>query len=85
MVGPPSERELCLETMKIKVQGFRIVEPCKTVSISILVSPRGWPARERLGARSAFGFSGSPTRRRFPGRGAREARWGFSAEAVLCE
>ena len=85
MVGPPSEHELCLETMKIRVLCFRIVEPCKAVPIGFLVSPRGWPAYERLGARTAFGFSEWPARRRLAERGAKGTMWGLSAEAVLCE
>lgn len=85
MVGPPSERELCLETMRIKVHWLRIGEPCKKVSIGFLISLHSGSARKRLAARSAFGFSGLPAHQRLAGWGVEGAKRGASRGAVLCE
>ena len=85
MVGPPSEGELCVETMKIKAQWLRVGESCKTVPIGCWSSVRGSYAGERFGARTAFGSPGLPVRLRLARRGMEGANWGLDAEAVLCE
>ncbi len=84
MVGPPSERELCLETMKIKVQWLRAGEPCKMVPIGFWSSPRGSPACERFGTHAAFGSPGLPFRLPLARRGMKGGKGELKAEEVLC-
>jgi len=84
MVGPPSVRELCLETMKIQVKRLMVGEPCKTVSIGFLNSRFGLSAWERFGARTAFGSPGPGVRMQLGRRGMEGATWECKAEAVLC-
>ena len=84
MVGPPSECELCLETMKIKVRWLMVGEPCKAVPIGYSSFLRGFHAFERFGARTVFGSPVLPVRRRLARRGKEEAKWEWKAEVVLC-
>jgi hypothetical protein len=56
MVGPPSERELCFETMKIKVHWLASEEPRKAVPIHFAESPHKFlhPEREPRGVAVRF-------------------------------
>jgi len=84
MVGPPSERELCLETMIIKVRGLIIEEPCDTVPIGFSSFPRVSYAGERFGTRTVFCFPGVPVRLRLVRHGMKGAKSEVKAETVLC-
>jgi hypothetical protein len=80
MVGPPSEDELCLETMKIMLQWLMVGEPCETVPVGFSSSQGDSFADERFGAGSGLGSPGLPVRLWLEG-----ARWECKTEEVLCE